>query len=265
MTGVVTTAVIKDGNGAPIAGGVRMLDSSGTGAGPNVPMQVPSDLNGNAIDLSQPSQVVGSVASGSTDSGNPVKTGGVAWSNPGSAAQKSDGQRAEIVTGSKGVQWAAIIFNSSPADGLTNANGGGTVIDGNGNVRRLENWPYIFNGTSWDRDRKPNSVSRIASSAASNNATLAKASAGDVCNISGYNANAAVRYLKLYNKASAPSPASDTPFAVFALPPTATFNYQLSSLYFSTGIAYALVTGSADNDNTSVGAGDILGLNITYA
>lgn len=112
---------------------------------------------------------------------------------------------------------------------------------------------------------RPDSVSRIASAAASVNATSAKASAGTVFTISGYNAAAAVRYLKLYNKASAPTVGTDTPFVTLALPATTAFNIDLHGLQFSTGIAYGLTTGAADNNTSALTAADVVGLSITYA
>lgn len=132
-------------------------------------------------------------------------------------------------------------------------------------------FPYVWNGTTYDKLVKANAVSRLASSAATNNATSAKASAGNLFTISGVNTNAAARYLKFYNKASAPNPAADTVFWSLYLPPTAVvggvfqIDFGAMPLYFSTGIAWALVTGSGDTDNTAVGAGDILALAMTYA
>lgn len=123
---------------------------------------------------------------------------------------------------------------------------------------------YNFNGTGWDRNKKPNAVARLMSSAATTNATSAKATAGDVFSINGNNASAGVIYLKLYNKATAPTVGTDTPFLTLALKASLPFEFSFPSLYMGTGIAYALTTGAADADNTAVGAGDILGLNIVY-
>lgn len=63
-----------------------------------------------------------------------------------------------------------------------------------------------------------NKVSRIVSAANTTNATSAKAGPGYLHHISGYNAAAAARYLKLYNKASAPTVGTDTPFMTIYLP-----------------------------------------------
>lgn len=110
------------------------------------------------------------------------------------------------------------------------------------------------------------SVSRIVSAAASTNATSAKASAGTLMHIIGHNAAAAVRYVKIYDKASAPTVGTDTPVLTFAVPATTAFALDFPfGFRLGTGIAYALTTGSADADTGALTAGDILGLNVIYA
>lgn len=120
-------------------------------------------------------------------------------------------------------------------------------------AQRLTSW---INGAT--------NTSRILSAAASTNATSAKASAGSVHGISGYNAAAAGRYLKFYDKASAPTVGTDTPRKTVYLPATTAFAISMRD-YYATGIAYALTTGVADNDTGALTAADILGLNIDYA
>lgn len=107
----------------------------------------------------------------------------------------------------------------------------------------------------------------LPSAAASTNATLIKATSGRVAAITAYNASAAVRYLKLYNKASAPTVGTDTPVLTFAIGPAQQFNLAVMGvgIYFATGIAYALTTGSADSDTGALTAADVVGLNIVYA
>jgi hypothetical protein len=133
--------------------------------------------------------------------------------------------------------------------------------------------PVSFNGTNYDRVSKPNITSRLASSAATNNATSVKATPGNVYTLSVVNTNVAARYLKLYNKASAPAPATDNALLMWVVQvPASTVNggymtldFGAQPLYFSTGIAYAMVTGASDTDNTSVGAGDLLVMNLAYS
>jgi hypothetical protein len=109
------------------------------------------------------------------------------------------------------------------------------------------------------------STKRLLSAAASTNADFAKASAGRLYAIQGYNASSSVRYLKLYNKASAPTVGTDTPVKTLAIPPSVGFAFDWPHGYsFATGIAFALTTGSADADTAALTAGDILGLNLDY-
>lgn len=105
-------------------------------------------------------------------------------------------------------------------------------------------------------------------SAASTNATSVKASAGQVYMITASNINAAVRYLKFYNKASAPTVGTDTPVLVFAIPGNTAgagtnIPVPAAGLAFSTGIAFALTTGAADSDAGAVAANDII-VNLGY-
>lgn len=111
------------------------------------------------------------------------------------------------------------------------------------------------------------SVSRLASAAASVNATVAKASAGRLYKIYGYNAATTVRYLKLYNKASAPTVGTDVPVVTIPLTPSREFDVDLGVIgqYFSTGIAYALTTGATDADTGALTAADVVGLGLWVA
>ena len=94
-------------------------------------------------------------------------------------------------------------------------------------------------------------------SAGSTNATSLKASAGQVYNVC-LNSNAAYPvYLKLYNKASAPTVGTDTPVKI--LEAQAGVPICLNSeegFAFGTGIAWALTKGITDADTTAVLASD---------
>ena len=107
-------------------------------------------------------------------------------------------------------------------------------------------------------------AARLPSSAATNNATLISAKPGAIYSVNGYNASAGVIYLKFYDKATAPTVGTDTPVLTYALPATAAFSFPVP-FGFAVGIGYGLVTGAADNNNTAVGAGDVLGLSIVWA
>lgn len=109
-------------------------------------------------------------------------------------------------------------------------------------------------------------TSRILTAAATTNATLAKAKAGKLFFVRGINAAAAIRYLKFYNKASAPTVGTDAPVLTIGLPASSAFSldWGSSGRLFQTGIAYALTTGVADADAGALTSGDILALNVEY-
>lgn len=94
-------------------------------------------------------------------------------------------------------------------------------------------------------------------SASGTNATIAKNKPGYLTSVYASNANAAVRYLKIYNKATAPTVGTDTPVLVYAIPATGSINFDLEGQRFSNGISYATTTGVADSDTGAVAANEI--------
>jgi hypothetical protein len=104
---------------------------------------------------------------------------------------------------------------------------------------------------------------RLLSSAATTNATLVKASPGAVHRIQGYNAKATAVFLKLYDKATAPTVGTDVPRKTLRLPPTAQFDFDVHDS-FALGIGYAITTAAADADTGALLAGDIVAMNFDY-
>jgi hypothetical protein len=113
-----------------------------------------------------------------------------------------------------------------------------------------------------------NRAARLVSSAASDNATKATDAPCSLRSIIGSNTNAAARYLKIYqlnNNLAVPT-SSDTPALTIHLPATSDFAIDIPGGFdFGFGMGYRLTTGSADGDTGSVGAGDIVGLNLLLA
>lgn len=105
-------------------------------------------------------------------------------------------------------------------------------------------------------------------SAATTNATNVKSSAGQIYMITATNTNASARYLKIYNKASAPTVGTDTPILKFLIPGNtagAGTNIPIPDcgIALGTGISFALTTGVADSDTGAVAANEIV-INIGY-
>lgn len=105
------------------------------------------------------------------------------------------------------------------------------------------------------------------SSAANTNATSVKGSSGVV--YAGHITNLALttKFVKFYDKATAPTVGTDTPVWTIAIPalisveiPTIVSIYGMN---FANGIAYAITGGASDGDATAVGAGDVL-VNLGY-
>jgi hypothetical protein len=97
-------------------------------------------------------------------------------------------------------------------------------------------------------------------SAASTNATLVKAGPTTISMLTGSNINAAARYLKIYDKATAPTVGTDEVAYTFILPGFATgagTNIPLArELNLMRGFGLALTTGVADTDTGAVAANE---------
>lgn len=93
--------------------------------------------------------------------------------------------------------------------------------------------------------------------------SIVKAYAGGIFDLSVSNANAAARFLKLYDKATAPT-AADTPIRTYYLPPLSLTPISIpDGIKFTTGISLRASTLVADNDNTAPTANDVV-VNIGY-
>ena len=103
-------------------------------------------------------------------------------------------------------------------------------------------------------------------SAASTNSTNVKASAGTVYSIVAINTTATMYYLKLYDKATAPTCNSDTVLGSYPVPASASGSgFAMSvpvGMAFSNGIGFCLTGAIADNDNTNAATG--VAINFTY-
>lgn len=124
------------------------------------------------------------------------------------------------------------------------------------------------NTTAWLVTSQPSTSGGLTSarlvSAASTNATSLKASAGQLYNLQSFNLSTSNKFVKFYNKASAPTVGTDTPVQTYLVPPGGGIVLEWSNgLAFATGIAYAVTGAYTDADTTAVNAGDVL-LNLGY-
>lgn len=193
----------------------------------------------------------GGVASGATDSGNPIK---VAGKYNATKPTFTDGQRGDMQIGTRGALATQLqLPDNANAAGFVGA-GSDNVSNASLNCYSSNSYPNVFNGTTWDRAKKTNLYKRVASSAASGNPDFLKASAGDVTKFWGLCGATAV-YLQIYNKASAPTIGTDTPIITYPCIANAPFTDRIEGGgYFTTGIAFAFTTDAAGTTASAAAA-----------
>ena len=97
----------------------------------------------------------------------------------------------------------------------------------------------------------------ISAGAANQDSQVVLARAGSILGISVANSNAAVRYVKIYDKATAPT-SSDTPIKTLIAPPGGGNNPAVPhGIAVANGIAIRITTGLADNDTGAAGSGEV--------
>lgn len=96
-------------------------------------------------------------------------------------------------------------------------------------------------------------------SAANTNATLVKGSAGTLFNIGASNTGGAAAFIKLYNKATAPTVGTDVPVLTLVVPAGGNVDFDLGPMghRFATGIGLAITNLAADTDTTAVAASQV--------
>lgn len=148
---------------------------------------------------------------------------------------------------------SAVPYNQTQVNGVTRLVGNGIAGAGTPRVTiASDNTAFTVNTTPTTPTQS------FINSAATTNATSVKASAGTVFNIVATNTNAAARYLKFYNKASAPTVGTDVPVLTITLPASQSVTISPhQGIRFGSGIALATTTGAADSDTGAVAANEI--------
>lgn len=237
-------------------------------AGSNVIGGVTQSGTWNVGITGTPTVTVGNTSIPVTDNGGSLTVDGTvaatqsgSWSisqindavNPGtSATSLGKAEDAAFTSGDVGVM-ALAVRNNNAATTLTSADADYSpiAVDAVGAV--FVKSPY-----------RPTPYKLI--STASTNATSVTATANTL--LLGYyisNTNTSVRYVKFYNKASAPTVGTDTPVLVLAVPGSGAANVSFpAGINFTTGLAFATTTGAADSDATGVALNEII-VNLVYA
>jgi hypothetical protein len=105
-------------------------------------------------------------------------------------------------------------------------------------------------------------------SLATTNANVIKATPGNLYSIVAIGLTSTVRYLKLYNKAIAPTVGTDVPVMTIPIPANTqgagvAIPFSMG-VNFSAGIAIAITSGLADTDTGAISANDVV-VNLTFA
>ncbi len=204
-------------------------------------------------------QIQGSIADDAAASGNPVPVGGIMNTT---LPTYSNGDRTQLQMGTRGSLNVTLFPTNSnvaltaPTPTLSGqALAPGLVTDAQ---------TLLYNGSTMVPSAVPANTSRLVSAAASVNATLVATSPRYLFQLSGYNAAAAVRYLKIYNKSTAPTVGTDTPILSYRLAASSNFQIDLPGYFCSLGLGYGFTTGAADNDTGALTAADIVNFNVIY-
>jgi hypothetical protein len=96
-------------------------------------------------------------------------------------------------------------------------------------------------------------------SAATTNAQVVKASPARLMSVAANNINAAARFLKLYDKATAPTLGTDVPVLTIPIPAGGIVSMSLGAVGvdFSAGLSIAITALGTDADTTAVAANEI--------
>ncbi len=202
---------------------------------------------------SSPTAVQGNVASGATDSGNPVKVGCVY--NSASPAPTA-GQRVDCQTDAGGRLVVATGTAVVSADGDNNVIGYSSFAQGTPGARKLAISPYVFNGSTWDRQRGdtfgtysvlvPSTAATAAIAPAATSAVagslVLKASAGNLYSWR-VTAGASAGYVMAFNATSPPADGAVTPADCVAVAANSTVSHMATiPERYTTGITLVFST-----------------------
>lgn len=164
--------------------------------------------------------------------------------------------RIRLTAWTSGTMSAAITYSNVLSEPVVMVNGGNIGIS------------YLANGISLDK------YSAVASNGLSTNRlvvlgttnlTVVKAGAGRFYGYEIYNNAASVRFVKLFNKTTAPTLGTDIPWRTIAVPAGTGRAISIpQGTSFGVGLSFATTTLAADLDTTAVTANDLI-INIDYA
>lgn len=161
-----------------------------------------------------------------------------------------------FTSGTMSVVWSGGANATAPAQAIPPLATGTNSIGNIGTVATITN---NVNTISKGTTTGGNLTSKILS-AASTNATVVKASAGQVYGMQFVNTGAGWAFVKLYNKATAPTVGTDAVVEILGIPPGGAREVNRPiGMPFATGISLAITGAYTDADTTAVTAGQVVG------
>jgi hypothetical protein len=169
------------------------------------------------------------------------------------------------------------LTSGNVVDGMAHLDGAGALVAGAADGTALGAWPVRVGGSDGTNIRTLrtdangtlqigiDATSSIGAStyrvisAASTNAANIKATPGKIVGFNLLNLAATARYVKFYNKATAPIPGTDSPQETVLVPAggQVMIDRAFGTLY-SVGIGVSINGGALDTDATAVAANDVI-------
>jgi len=105
----------------------------------------------------------------------------------------------------------------------------------------------------------PGTTTTAVNSAASTNGASAKTTAAVLYMVTAHNTSAATKFVRFYNKSSAPTVGTDVPIVVMAIPANSSkeIDFGQVGMRFSSGLGHSITNGATALDSTAVAAGDV--------
>lgn len=224
---------------------IATVTITGTYAGINLTFEVSMDGGTTWVPITAAQLGANVLAYGST--GTITANSAIGWDISIGAATAFRVRTTAYASGTAVVQ---VAFQTLPYEPSPVVSVYGSLVVG-GSVTAVASGTYTTTPTT-------PSVSTI-NSAASTNASSIKTSAGSIYSGNFSNTGAAVAFVKLYNKASAPTVGTDVPFLTIPIPPGALVSIDVGTqgIRFLTGLALAITNLGPDTDTTAVAAGQV--------
>ena len=157
------------------------------------------------------------------------------------------------------VVWSGGANATAPAQATPPLATGTNSIGNIGTVATVTTITNNVNTISKGTTTGGNLTSKVLS-AATTNATVIKASAGQVYGLQFANTGAGWAFVKLYNKATAPTVGTDAVVEILAIPPGGAREVNRPiGMPFAAGIGMAITGVYTDADTTAVTAGQVVG------